>query len=51
LLLLEWETAHDGRAGNHYVCGRPPFAINEYRGWLGRIANLAPQFDHAGVAR
>ena len=38
LYLIEWEL--DGqRFGNHYLVGTPPFKLERYKGWLGKITS------------
>jgi hypothetical protein len=35
LLLMEWETDGGETGFNHYICGMPPFSLEQYKGWLG----------------
>jgi beta-mannosidase len=50
LYLLTWEV--DGQAyGNHYLVGRPPFALATYQAWLKAIAALPRPFDPIAVGR
>ena len=50
LYLLSWETGGQ-HYGNHYLAGRPPFALERYQGWLTAIAALPEEFDPTAVAR
>ena len=50
LYLLTWETGGQ-TYGNHYLAGRPPFALARYQDWLKAIAALPRAFDPAAVAR
>jgi beta-mannosidase len=44
LLLLQWESA--GRVyGSHYLCGTPPFRLDDYRIFLPLIAALPTAFE------
>ena len=50
LYLLTWEV--DGQSyGNHYLVGRPPFALATYQAWLKAIAALPRPFDPVAVGR
>jgi beta-mannosidase len=50
LYLLTWEV--DGQTyGNHYLVGRPPFALATYQVWLKAIAALPRSFDPVAVGR
>lgn len=44
LFLLTWESNHL-RGGNHYLLGKPPFSLSQYRGFLHHIAALPQPFD------
>jgi beta-mannosidase len=35
--LIEWETGTGEVCGNHYLAGKPPVALTEYRGWLEKM--------------
>ncbi len=54
LFLLRWKVtvASDGAGreqGSHYLLGKPPFALSQYKGWLPKIAALPDGFDAATV--
>lgn len=46
LFLMEW-TADGKRYVNHYLLGMPAFSLEQYRGWLKKIAALDGSFDAA----
>jgi beta-mannosidase len=50
LYLITWEIAGK-RFGNHYLAGRPPFALERYRRWLAAIAALPRPFAAEAVGR
>lgn len=50
LYLITWEIAGE-RFGNHYLAGRPPFALERYRRWLAMIAALPRPFSAEAVGR
>jgi beta-mannosidase len=37
--LLEWQTP-DGSGRSHYLAGKPPFDLEEYRTWIGDIGEI-----------
>jgi len=44
MLLMQWTTG--GQVyGSHYLMGKAPFALTDYRRWLGLIAALPGGFD------
>ena len=48
--MIEWEA--DGVKGaNHYLLGKPPFALEKYRAWLKAIAALDGSFDPGAVGK
>ncbi|MBN2308035.1 MAG: glycoside hydrolase family 2, partial [Candidatus Hydrogenedentes bacterium] len=50
LYLIEWRVG-GAVFGNHYLAGTPPFALDQCRTWLRRIAGLEPRFDADAVGR
>jgi beta-mannosidase len=47
LYLIEWQVESGrlaGSYGNHYVSGRPPFGLEQYKGWLAQIQHLPRSF-------
>ena len=50
LYLITWETGGE-RFGNHYLAGRPPFALERYRRWLAMIAALPRPFSAGAVGQ
>jgi beta-mannosidase len=50
LLSITWEVGGQ-TFGNHYLVGRPPFSLQQYRVWLPQIASLPRAFDADAVAR
>jgi len=50
LFLMQWDVA-GARRVNHALVGSPPFALDQYRGWLRAIAALDGAFDADQVAQ
>ncbi|HZO99760.1 MAG TPA: glycoside hydrolase family 2 TIM barrel-domain containing protein [Terriglobia bacterium] len=50
LFLIEW-TANGKKYTNHYLQGFPPFSLDQYRSWLGKIAALQNDFDVTQVGK
>lgn len=50
LLLIEWES-QGVRGVNHYLMGRPPFDLEQYKKWLRQIAQLDDSFKSEDVGR
>lgn len=50
LFLIRWQEG-GGDFGNHYVLGKPPLDLGQYREWLQLIAALPEPFDPLVVAK
>jgi beta-mannosidase len=44
LYLIEWQIGQDVFA-NHYVAGRYPYRLADFRCWMAQVAALSPRFD------
>jgi hypothetical protein len=47
---MEW-TVDGIEGGNHYLHGFPPFSLEQYKGWLNKIAVLPNGFDADTVGK
>ena len=50
MLLFEWQV-RDNTFGNHYLQGKAPFGLEDYRRWLVQIAQLPVNFNIEDVTR
>lgn len=47
MLLYQWKVG-DENFGGHYLCGSPPFRLEDYRLWLAHISHLPQPFPLPG---